>query len=147
MKFNWGTGIFIFLIIFFVFIFSFIYYATKQKVNLVEDNYYEKELAFQDQIDKNKNTEPFKDLITFIQLDGMLKMTFPESLNSRIADGNIHFYRPSDYEKDVIIPLELDTLGTQYFDSSLLEKGRYVIKLSWSIDSVDYYLEKPVFIQ
>ena len=42
MKFNWGTGIFTFIIIFLLLCVAFIIFAVRQGVNLVHDDYYEK---------------------------------------------------------------------------------------------------------
>ena len=67
MKFNWGTGNFIFIVVFFIVIFSFIYYTTTQQINLVEEDYYEKEIKFQEQIDRIHNARPYEDQFTVKQ--------------------------------------------------------------------------------
>ncbi|MCK5078307.1 MAG: FixH family protein, partial [Bacteroidales bacterium] len=45
IKINWGTGILIFLVIFFIAIFSFVYFSFQLQINLVEDDYYPKEIT------------------------------------------------------------------------------------------------------
>jgi len=146
-KFNWGTGIFLFILLFFVLLFSFVYFTTTQKINLVEDDYYEKELKFQEQIDKKHNAEPYSEQFRFHQVENSLTMVFPEFFKGKDLEGNVHFYRPSDYEKDVYVLLDLDPTGTQYFDLSIMEKGKYWIKLDWTADSISYYHEYSLIIQ
>jgi hypothetical protein len=58
MKINWGTGIVIAIGLFMTFILVLVYKMTvDQKYNhdLVVEEYYKKELAFQEEIDAEKN--------------------------------------------------------------------------------------------
>jgi hypothetical protein len=52
MKFNWGTGIVLSFIIFAASILMIVLFPFNQKADLVSDNYYEREIKFQEQIDK-----------------------------------------------------------------------------------------------
>ena len=52
MKFNWGTGIVIFITQFVVSMSAMVFKASQQNVDLVTEDYYEKELAFQGLKDK-----------------------------------------------------------------------------------------------
>ena len=63
MKFNWGHGIAAFIGFFFIAIFSFIFFTLQFETNLVEEDYYPKEIAYQEKIDKMHNTELLKEKI------------------------------------------------------------------------------------
>jgi hypothetical protein len=52
VKLNWGTGIVITIIVFPLISFAMIFHFMNQKVDLVTDNYYEKTLVYQNQIDE-----------------------------------------------------------------------------------------------
>ena len=56
MKFNWGWGIFIVLVLFIAFIGNLVYKSSQVRVDLVSENYYEKEIKYQHQIESEKNT-------------------------------------------------------------------------------------------
>jgi hypothetical protein len=60
--------------------------------------------------------------------------------------GTVHFFRPSNENLDVEIPLQLDSNGVQVIEGSIFESGRYQIQINWELEGANYYLEKNVFI-
>jgi nitrogen fixation protein FixH len=147
IKFNWGTGIFIVLTIFFLGIIAFYFYITHLDINLVENNYYEKELSYQQRIDKVKNTESLQGKITFSKEPGILILDFPKLEAGNLPDGTVWFYRPSDPDKDFTVPLSLNDSLQQVFDVSKLDPGRWMVKLDWKMGGKEYYYEEGVFIE
>ncbi len=145
MKFNWGTGILIFIILFFIAIFSFVYFASTQKVNLVEDDYYPKELAYQNIIDKKNNTRSLPEKITFEHRGNTLIISFPAIIESKKPGGTILLYRPSDYALDIEHTIDTDEEGRQFISTEQLLPGKYIIKIDWALDSIQYYQEE-IFI-
>ena len=146
MKFNWGTGIFIFLVLFILGIIVFYFYVTNLDIKLVEDNYYEKELAYQQKIDKINNTASLGSGIEIIQDTGILVIQFPSIDPGLKPEGSVWFYRPSDPEKDFTVALQLNDSLQQVFDISKMDKGRWVIKLDWFMGEKEYYFEEGVVI-
>jgi nitrogen fixation protein FixH len=147
MKFNWGTGILITIVIFFMAVVGIFIYSANLDINLVEENYYEKELAYQEKIDRIKNTEALEEEI-LIRLDNkILRVDFPEFFNGKKTEGHVLFYRPSDPAKDFTIPLELNDSSVQIIDASRLDPGRYMVKIDWTADGISYYFEEPIFNQ
>ena len=53
MKFNWGTGIFLLYAGFAAVTIALVIFAMTKKVDLVTDNYYDKELKYEEQIQKH----------------------------------------------------------------------------------------------
>ena len=98
MKFNWGTGIVLSFIIFALSIAFIIVFPFNQKVDLVTDDYYQKELKYQEQIDKNSRTKLLDDQLTLIQNKKTLEIQYPRDYGK--ISGEINFYRPSDSGKD-----------------------------------------------
>ena len=146
MKFNWGTGIFIFLVLFILGIIVFYFYVTNLDIKLVEDNYYEKELAYQQKIDKINNTASLGSGIEIIQDTGILVIQFPSIDPGLKPEGSVWFYRPSDPEKDFTVALQLNDSLQQVFDISKMDKGRWVVKLDWFMGEKEYYFEEGVVI-
>lgn len=147
MKFNWGTGIFIVIVLFLLAVVAFFIYIKTLDINLVEDNYYEKELAYQQRIDKISNTTQLPGKIIISQAPGTLILQFPETDSSWIATGIVLLYRPSDPKKDVILPLQLDNSLRQAIDISGLSKGKWIVKLEWKMGGKEYYFEEGLIIQ
>jgi len=146
MKFNWGTGIFIFIVIFLLAVVAFFIFINNLDINLVEDNYYEKELVYQERIDKMNNTSGLPGKITIIQDQGMLIIQFPDIDSTHTPLGSVMFYRPSDPEKDFSIPLQLDDSLRQRVDVSMIVKGKWIIKLDWEMAGKEYFFEEAVII-
>src|SRR5690606_6670306 len=100
-KINWGTGIVISIIIFMIISVSMMLIFINQKVDLVTENYYEKTLVYQEQIDIKKRTAELKEDVE-INYDGNnINIIFPKSILNEISSGEIYFYRPSDSNQDL----------------------------------------------
>jgi hypothetical protein len=146
MKFNWGTGIFIFLILFLLACFGFIYFAFQQDVNLVHKDYYEKGVDYNQQMKvDSRSAKYYNDLNVYLE-DEFLIVKFKESLASTIDSGNALLYRPSDSKQDVSVPLELNNNVLKIPKSNLIS-GRYILKLYWVANGEKFEVDKPVNIQ
>jgi len=146
MKFNWGTGIFIVIVIFLLAVIAFFIFITNLEINLVEDNYYEKELVYQERIDKINNTSSLPGKIMVLQEPGIVIVEFPELDSLFTPEGILTFYRPSDPKQDFLVPLQLNDSSRQVLDISGIQKGKWVIKIDWAIGGTEYYYEEEVFI-
>jgi hypothetical protein len=147
MKFNWGTGIFIVIAMFLVAVVAFFIYISNLDIKLVENNYYEKELAYQDRIDKLNNTASLRWKIRIKQEPGSIIIQFPTLQPPVIPEGSLLFYRPSDPEKDFTIPLKLNDSSYQIIDTKEIDRGKWIIKLDWKMDRKEYYYEEGVLIE
>ena len=65
MKISWGTGIAATYIIFVLATLGMTYAMMTKNVDLVSTNYYEKEIKYQEQIDKINNTSGLNDKLKF----------------------------------------------------------------------------------
>lgn len=84
MKFNWGTGITIFIVLFVVSMSAMVFKASQQNVDLVTEDYYEKELAFQDLKDKEALVlSHFKEQISYKIENDKLQLIFPSKVEGR----------------------------------------------------------------
>lgn len=141
IKFNWGTGIVISLVFFMLVTSGMMILFINQKVDLVTDNYYDKELKFQQQIDKVNNTHQLAEKVE-MKYDGeMIQIKFPLSFVSSKPTGEIFFYRPSDNKKDFKLPLVIDDKGVQFVPVSGLANGYWKIQLNWLMNESEYFNE------
>jgi hypothetical protein len=147
MKFSWGTGIFIFIAIFIMAIVGFIIYVSNLDIKMVEDNYYDKELTYQERIDRLNNTAGLSWKIEVKQKPGMIIIQFPSQDPPIALEGTVLLYRPSDPGKDFSVPLQLNDSACKILDISRIDKGKWVIKMDWMMGGVWYYFEKEIFIK
>ena len=146
MKFNWGVGIAIALTAFITFILSFVYKASQTDTDLTSDDYYEQEINYQPTIVATNNAADLKDEFKYIQTGELYVIKFPEEVKS-VNKGNVHFYRPSDDDLDKHYDLTLSSNGEMAVPLDNLKKGYYTIKISWSFDGKDYFVEEEINVE
>lgn len=135
---NWGKSIFVFYSLFVVAILSVVYFSFTQDVNLVADDYYQQELAYEAQITRIKNTDNLENKPTIILKNNYVELAFPLELT---PTGTILFFRPSDGSKDRRLAISLSANGSQQIDFSTQEKGKWIAKLTWQQGEKEYYQE------
>ncbi len=145
MKFNWGTGIFLFLVLFLLASAAFIIYAVHQKVELVHEDYYEKGTDYTHEMEKSERSSKYEPLISFIEDKDSVKVIFPQELTGKVDSGNILFFRPSDMNRDVKHAL---TPAESVFQISKREliAGRYILKINWYDNGFPYEVDKEIII-
>ncbi len=67
-----------------------------QDVSLVSDNYYEKSLEYQDEIDKQSRTKSLDEQVKINFNGEVITVLFPSDYLEKKISGEIYFYRPSD---------------------------------------------------
>jgi len=147
MKFNWGTGIFIFIVLFMSACAAFFIFASRQDNSLVESDYYAKGLKYEEVLRKMRNTAALTKPPGIRLEKGMLNINFPIDLKGKIVKGTVIMYRPSDRKFDQVIPLACDTTLLQQIPSAGLHKGKYIIKLDWTMNNKSFYFEKEIFVE
>ena len=117
-----------------------------QDVSLVSDNYYEKSLSYQDEIDKQSRTNSLDEQV-MINFNGVvINISFPSDYLNKNISGEIYFYRPSNPGLDFKLPLQL-VEGSQNIPVERLKKGFWRLKLYWLMDGKGYYSERAITIE
>ena len=62
------------------------------------------------------------------------------------ATGGMHLYRPSDARQDRELPLALNADGMQRLDAKELSGGFWKVRVKWSSNGQEYFLEQPVIV-
>ncbi|NTW23227.1 MAG: hypothetical protein HGA37_00895 [Lentimicrobium sp.] len=145
-KFNWGTGIFTFIALFLLGMVVLVYFSMQQRNDLVETEYYPQGLEYQNQIDRISNADKLTGKFIIEQKDEMLLIKYPDDLAGKDVKGLINMFRPSDIEADVIDSLKFDSALVQRIPLAELKAGRYIAKISWTMDGKEYYHEEGVRI-
>lgn len=143
----WPTAITGFFIIAITFIVTFITWAVRQREDLVSPDYYEREVRYQTQLDSMNRSQGLaaKTVVTFEPKQQEIIITLPEAQKSGTT-GSIHLYRPSDARLDRELPLALTADGTQRLDAKPLRDGLWKVRVKWSANGQDYFLDRPVVV-
>lgn len=146
MKFSWGKGIFITYALFLVIILTVVVYISSMDVNLVAEDYYEKELNHQEQIDKAARTNQLPEQLNIKVTQNLVNLKFPSLFKPYDISGFVKFYRPSDSQQDFSVNIELSDSLEQTISTTSIQKGYWRIKVDWTAEEKDYFNEKLVMI-
>ncbi|WP_026452350.1 FixH family protein [Aequorivita capsosiphonis] len=148
MKFNWGTGLAIWLGLFIAFIMYFVIRIStedKYDYDLVTEEYYQKEMVFQKEMDDEANSNTLENNISGEKIGAGWMLTFPENIDYSKIKGTVFLYRPSNKKLDFKLPLNLSSPNVLIPDQRLLA-GRWNTIVQWSYEGEDYlYKEEIVY--
>jgi len=137
---NWGNKITIVFISFVILVITMVTISMKQDFYLVEENYYEEEIAYQSKMEEIKNGQNWQGKIHTIQNGNIVSLSFEDADK---VTGKISFIRPSDANLDFFIPLtEEANIPVEKF-----EVGNWKVAYEWEKDGVKYFKEDKIFIQ
>jgi hypothetical protein len=146
---NWGTKLTLVIATFMALMAAMVIYSFRQELNMVTDNYYEKDLRYQEQIEKIRNTSMLveKPSAVFRSADKIIAVHFPDKMMHNRIKGEIHLFRPSDHRMDQTYRISLDERGSQFINASAFSPGEWIIKLSWTDQHLEYYHEINIFVR
>lgn len=145
-KFTWGHGIVLAMLSFmgFILFMIFVYSSGKQKSELITEDYYEQELAFQDVIDAKNNADALTEKPLYEQNKFQIAITFPKEYTNDNTTFNIHLYRPEDGNLDVESKMTLDYHNRIVIPAKVMKKGDYMLKLKWTKDNKNYQIDYDI---
>jgi hypothetical protein len=141
---NFGNWIVVAFVLFTIFIGVLVTVCVRQDISLVSKNYYNEELAYQDQIKRINNTTGLSKKPGITKIDNnTIQIAFDKEM--KIENGKVKFFCPSDPKMDR--DFELTANGnTQLFNTNALRKGMYKVKLLWVMDGKEFYYEEIINI-
>jgi len=146
MKINWGTGIVLAFIGFIGFILFFVVKMSmddRANHDLVTDEYYKEELAYQKEIDAEKNANNLSSKLAIKKTPEGLMVLFPDNINTEKIKGTVSLYRPSNKHLDFDLPISLSNSQLLIPDKRLLD-GRWDIKIAWEYYDKPYLYKKSI---
>lgn len=145
-PFTFLQGIIIAIAVPIVLLIAFVIYSSQNSFKLVEKDYYQKEINYQSQIDKETRTNQLSQKINIVSNDDRVVLQFPSMFAPEDINGRILFFRPSDLNLDVSIKIDLNQEGLQSISNTNLKKGAWIVKVFWNNQQDEYYSEKRIFV-
>lgn len=146
MKINWGTGLVIGLVLFIAFIMFFVVkMSTDEKYShdLVTEEYYKRDLAYQEEIDAEENLNNYAEKMTSSKTDAGWQIVFPSDMDPTKIKGTVFLYRPSNKQLDFDFPIELSGSNLLIPDNRLLD-GRWNITVAWNYKGEDFLYKTSI---
>ncbi len=143
----WGWGIAAVYTIFAVATLGFVAFTMRQKVELVTTDYYAKEVVYEDQINRVRQSNDLATpVICQLTADGkFVQVQFPAELQS--VRGEITLYRPSESSLDMKVAAQPNKQGIQMIPTAKLAHGAWRVKINWSAEGREFYNEFPITVQ
>lgn len=146
MKINWGTGIVLAFIGFIGFILYFVVLAMTGSAadhHLVTEDYYQEELAYQEEIDAERNAGEFASGFLIEKQESGLMISIPDEVRRQGSVGKLSLYRPSNKHLDFNLEISLSDSQLLIPDDRLLD-GRWDIKIRWTHQDRNYLVRKRI---
>ncbi|MBI1287351.1 MAG: hypothetical protein GC178_07195 [Flavobacteriales bacterium] len=138
---GWGTRIALFYGSFVAFMLFMVYMAVNQDFDLVADDYYEQEIAYQERIDQMNNANSDGQKVTITKAADAYQLAFSE----KAEDVKIQFFRPSDDTKDILLVKDA-VESVLAVPSSQLIAGKYLVKVEWKANGKTYFQQDDLFV-
>ena len=144
----WPLGIILTLAVFITGTVGLVVMACSQRVDLVSPDYYERELKYQGQIDRVERTHraASQGSVAYDAAGKCITVSLPADQVSLAVWGSIELYRPSAAVMDHAVSLKPDAKGIQRLDASGLAPGLWRVRVSWTSEKQNYYLEQEVVV-
>lgn len=140
---NWGKGIFIAFTAFIIFILYMVFTLMSKNTDLESEDYYQKEIAFQDEIDASINYNTLAQKIEVKQDQEFVLIQLPDTL--KIENINIHFAKPNDDKSDI----SFENVNTKNFmiEKSKLNKGKYLISVDFDVEGKPHLFKNDITVE
>ncbi len=138
---DWGKGILLSIIAFVGIIMTMVVISVRMDgIELVRDNYYEAEIKYQEQIDRESSTLLLdREVLAFDSQSKAVILDLPKG-----AKGNLNLYRPSDVKLDQSVPVEIIESGKKQISIANLKPGYWRVQLTWTENGTEFYQEKKI---
>ena len=140
----WPFGIIAAFVLFFAGMATVVVIAATHREHLVNDNYYEQELKFQNQIDGGSRAKKSGASIVYDSASDSVVITLPAAQLAQKFSGTIELYRPSEPKLDREFLLEPKADGTHRLNVSKLVAGLWLVRVKWVAGGENYFLEQKI---
>lgn len=122
---------------------SLVYASTQVKFEMaVEGDYYQQEMAYNDQLKAEQSAMAFGKAIDFKPEGAKLTLLLPAALSSQIEQGKVSFFCLSASKFDTEQQLAMSADGMYLFDRATVAPGHnYLVKVAFKSNGKDYYRE------
>lgn len=143
---NWGVRIVIAFGAGVAFILFLVWKTMQVDIEMVESNYYEKEMAFNGKLQATANAKALSMPVTLEKNNGQIKLVIDSSTAAAITSAEVHFYNPASEKSDKKVGIAASQSGVYLFSTSDFDKGKYIAKISFTSAGKNYYTEETIFI-
>ena len=143
---NWGHKILLVIIAFVLIMFGMVYIAFQQNNELIDNNYYEKEVKYQSLIDASRRLNDASNQKIFTQNESIISIKLPINLVQKFNNGKIEFLKNDDQSKDIRVSFVPDSLGVYNIEKNKFGKGSFTARVEWYNEKTMYYRTEKLIL-
>lgn len=128
-------------------IFYFLYVASQQDNQMMDDRYYEKEQQFINVVEGARNLDATGARISIRIQKGEVLIEFPKNTINAFEKGSIEFLCLSDKSKDIRLSLVPDENGIQIIPGSSFINAQYQLRAEWINNTTPYAFRDKFYYQ
>jgi hypothetical protein len=144
---NWGKGLTLALIAFASMMAWFVVMASRNPTPLVTEQYYEKELVYQQRIDHTARANALSAGVGITLTTTGARLVFPPEFRTKAISGELTLLRPNDPRADHVVSISAVENGVFEAAGMDLWPGRYNAALEWTVDGERYFTEEKLVVQ
>lgn len=143
IRFSFLTGLVLTIASFMLFMIIFVIFSMRQPYDMTTENYYEKDLNYQQQIDKinRTNTLPVQPVMQYYEKGGLIELRFPPFSAMEGFTGSALLFRPSDAMQDRKFNLSASSGELHTLKTGILSTGPWQLQVEWISGELAYYKE------
>lgn len=148
-KSYWGIAIAIIYGSFVVAVVGVVIASRFQQVDLVSKDYYDKEVRYQEQINRQKATQElgYQLQSKYDKGNGSLALRFPDGIDAAGVSGHAVLFRPSNASLDKKFELAVPVDREQLFNCGKLVPGLWKLKVEWQLDTLQLFHEQEIYVE
>lgn len=140
---NWGYKILTVIMVFITAMGTMITIAMRQQNDLIDEQYYVRELRHQELIDAGRNLQLLGgDGVVLRQEGGAIVVRIPKAAAAVVTGSALSLICPADKRRDRSLAFLPDTEGVFRIPAKDIPKGTYLLRLYWRSQAVPYYNEQ-----
>ncbi len=144
---NWGHKITLVIVIFILTMVGMVYISFKQTNEMMDENYYDKEIKYQKLIDASNNLKEIHQDSLLQMNDDAIIMQFPTGTFNQYNVGKIEFLCQDKQKNDYTVSLKPNSEGEFIVDKNKLKQGSYTARIYWKNNNIAYYREEKFKIK
>lgn len=143
---NWGNKLLVTFLVFGAGMGYLVFRAMSTNFELVEKDYYKKELRYQQVIDGTARANSLSSAVTIQQSGNDILLQMPEEMKTAEVKGTAWFYCAYNSKNDRKFDVQLNNEAVQRIQGKRIAAGTYTVKIDWTANGQSYYAEKKVTI-
>lgn len=140
---SWGKGIIIGMGLFMGFIVTLVVIMMRQDIDLVQEDYYQKELEYDKEYNAELNYMSVPDSIKMNLSSDELYLHFPEEF--RTGKASVQLMRPNDKKMD--LSFSVDAVEAVRIPMKNLAKGQFICTVSGTLKGKPYQMDQTINVK